>query len=170
MILQFDIQQEIILDMLGNMHNALDDDTKMFKSIGEYLVATTQDRFRTSTAPDGRKWQENSMVTLLNSLKDYHFRKDGTVNKRGQHRLNTKKPLVSAGQAGGTLQDSIHYQLGNGEVFVGSNIVYAPMMHFGGKKSKYAHLWGDIPARPFLGLSLADEQEIAEIVKKHILR
>ena len=85
-----------------------------------------------------------------------------------QNRFNNKKPLVGFGQTGGTLRDSIHYQLGNGEVFVGSNLIYAPMMHFGGAKSQSPHLWGDIPARPFLGVSVADEAEITEIVKDHL--
>ncbi len=169
MLLEFNLQHEIVVNVLNNVDQNLKSDV-MLKSIGEYLTATTQDRFRTSTAPDGKKWQENSLVTLWNTLEDRHFRKDGTVNKRGQKRFNSKKPLIGVGQTGGTLQDSIHYQLGNGEVFVGSNMIYAPMQHYGGKKSDFPHLWGDIPARPFLGLSLADEQEITEIVKEHILR
>lgn len=140
----------------------------LLKDIGEHLTNTTQDRFRTSTAPDGSRWQANSSVTLWRGLGDAHFNKNGTVNKRGKNRFNSKKPLVGFGQTGGTLRDSIHYQLGNGEVFVGSNLIYAPMMHFGGTKSEFLHLWGDIPARPFLGVSVADEAEITEIIKDHL--
>ncbi len=33
---------------------------------------------------------------------------------------------------------------------VGSNKPYAAMMHFGGTKARFPHLWGDIPARPYL--------------------
>ncbi|MFJ4141427.1 phage virion morphogenesis protein [Pseudomonas sp. NPDC089734] len=33
---------------------------------------------------------------------------------------------------------------------VGSNKPYAAMMHFGGSKASFPHLWGDIPSRPFL--------------------
>ena len=45
-------------------------------------------------------------------------------------------------------------------VEVGSNRVYAAMMQFGGTKAAYPHLWGDIPPRPFLGVSEADSANI----------
>lgn len=168
MLLHFDMQHNIVVDVLNKTAGNLKDD-ELFKEIGEHLTNTTQERFRTSTAPDGSKWQLNSSFTLWLGLEDKHFNKNGTVNKRGKHRFNSKKPLIGFGETSGTLQDSIHYQLGNGEVFVGSNLIYAPMMHYGGTKAQFPHLWGDIPARPFIGLSLADEQEIIELVKEHIL-
>lgn len=168
MLLHFDMQHHIVVNVLNKTAGNLQDD-ELFKEIGEHLTNTTQERFRTSTAPDGSKWQLNSSVTLWRTLGDEHFNKNGTINKKGKHRFNTKKPLMGVGQTAGTLQDSIHYQLGNGEVFVGSNVIYAPMMHYGGTKAQFPHLWGDIPARPFLGISLADEQEIIELVKEHIL-
>jgi len=40
---------------------------------------------------------------------------------------------------------------------------YAAMQQFGGKKSEFAHLWADIPARPFIGLSPADLAGIEEL-------
>lgn len=168
MLLEFNLQHDIVVNVLEQVQGNLKDD-ELFKEIGEHLTNTTQERFRTSTAPDGSKWQLNSSVTLWRTLGDEHFNKNGTVNKKGKHRFNSKKPLIGVGQTAGTLQDSIHYQLGNGEVFVGSNLIYAPMMHYGGTKAQFPHLWGDIPARPFIGLSLADEQEIIELVKEHIL-
>lgn len=168
MLLEFNLQHDIVVNVLEQVQGNLQDD-ELLKEIGEHLTNTTQERFRTSTAPDGSKWQLNSSVTLWRTLGNEHFNKNGTINKKGKHRFNSKKPLIGVGQTAGTLQDSIHYQLGNGEVFVGSNLIYAPMMHYGGTKVQFPHLWGDIPARPFIGLSLADEQEIIELVKEHIL-
>ncbi|MFB2539589.1 MULTISPECIES: phage virion morphogenesis protein [unclassified Acinetobacter] len=104
MLLEFDLQHDIVVNVLEQVQGNLQNDA-MLKDIGEHLVATTQDRFRTSTAPDGSRWQENSSVTLWNTLEDRHFRRDGTVNRRGQHRFNSKKPLIGVGQNGGALQD-----------------------------------------------------------------
>ena len=47
---------------------------------------------------------------------------------------------------------------------IGSNAVQAAMMHFGGTRSEHPNLWGDIPARPFLGLSDQDRSNIVEVV------
>ena len=46
----------------------------------------------------------------------------------------------------------------------GTNVVYAAMMNFGGKKSQYSNLWGDITARPFMGVNADDESEIRRII------
>jgi len=61
-------------------------------------------------------------------------------------------------QGEGDLLDSIQYLAGDDEVEVGSNLVYAA-----------THQYGDpgrgIPARPYLGLSDEDEQEIDELIR-----
>ena len=44
------------------------------------------------------------------------------------------------------------------------------MQQFGGTRSRFGHLWGDIPARPFLGLSTADEQALLEIAEDYLTR
>lgn len=40
------------------------------------------------------------------------------------------------------------------------------MMQFGGTKAAFPHLWGDIPARPFLGLSTQDESDILDTISE----
>jgi phage gpG-like protein len=45
------------------------------------------------------------------------------------------------------------------------------MMNFGGTKAQFPHLWGDIPARPFMPISKLPnqwEKDIVEIIKRHI--
>jgi phage gpG-like protein len=44
------------------------------------------------------------------------------------------------------------------------------MQQFGGTKSRWPHLWGSIPARPFLGVNPDDEREILDILRKHMLK
>jgi phage gpG-like protein len=62
-------------------------------------------------------------------------------------RLASKRPLIGESHA---LETQIHHQAGAGEVTVSASPVYAAIQQFGGKKSEFPHLWGDIPARPFL--------------------
>ena len=57
---------------------------------------------------------------------------------------------------------------------VGSNKPYAAMMHFGGDKSDFPHLWGDIPGRPFLPMDTEGqlqpeaEESILELAMHHL--
>lgn len=116
-----------------------------FKSIGEHLLNTTGERFRDSRAPDGTPWAANSPETLARKKSD--------------------RPLI--GETG-RLEDQISYDAGDQGVLVGSGMKYAAMQQFGGSKTRFPHLWGDIPARPFLGVSADDEQEIGKIVMNHL--
>jgi len=38
------------------------------------------------------------------------------------------------------------------------------MQQFGGTRSAFPNLWGDIPARPFLGISAEDEVAVLDII------
>jgi phage gpG-like protein len=49
------------------------------------------------------------------------------------------------------------------EVFV-APLPYAAMMQFGGTKGQFPNLWGDIPARPYIGFAQEQEDTILEIV------
>ena len=58
---------------------------------------------------------------------------------------------------------------------VGSTRIYAGTHQFGAQRGAYGTNtkgapipWGDIPARPFLGVSDADKKTILEIINKHL--
>lgn len=133
----------------------------LLKNMGEQVLNSTKERFHTSTDPDGNAWANNSPVTFARLLGKSHVNKSGQINGRGINRVMSKKPLILSY----TLQKSIRYQLNGQSVMVGTNIKhYAKMMHFGGTKSAFPHLWGDIPARPFLGISATDKQVLERMV------
>lgn len=134
--------------------------TPLLKNMGEQVLNSTQERFESSTDPDGNRWASNSPVTFARLLGSRHTNKSGKINARGVSRVMSKKPLILSH----TLQGSIRYQLNGQSVMVGTNLVYAKMMHFGGAKSAFPHLWGDIPARPFLGISASDKQVLERMV------
>lgn len=154
---------EALQDAIGNTEPVL-------KQIGEYLVASTQDRFGTTTAPDGSQWAANSDVTLDNYTNRFKtsFTKTGKRSKAGRVRRANKK--VGTGETK-QLQRQIFYNVSAGELEVGSPLIYAGTFHYGADKHQFGNgaPWGDVPARPFLGLSDDDEQEVLTIISEHIL-
>lgn len=133
-----------VLQALERLAKAAANPRPALLSIGEDLVKSTKNRFNESRGPDGKAWAPNSPATLK--------------RKRGS------KPLIGEG----ILRDQIGYAEGGNVLSVFSTMEYAAMQQFGGKKSKFPHLWGDIPARPFLGISDADEQMIVETVSDYL--
>ena len=136
--------------------------------IGEDLAESTRRRFVTSTAPDGTPWAPNSPVTINRYLGVFggSYKKDGSLSKKGEARKGHKKPLIGESK---DLSTTIAYQLeGDRAVMIGSNKPYAAMQQFGGTKAQWPHLWGDIPARPYLGLSDADRRGVLEIVSSYL--
>lgn len=137
------------------------------RDVGEALLRSTDEHFRQQRGPDGTPWPALSEVTLERRLDA----RKGTRGKRGL----TKKGRTLLANAkilrdSGALQDTIRYQLtadGHG-VAVGTNRVYGAMQQFGGTRAQWPHLWGDIPPRPFLGVSEADRAEIIAIFERHL--
>lgn len=140
-----------VLDALQQLSARTTDLRPALIEIGEKLASSTMARFASGTAPDGTPWQPNSPVTI---------RRYELAGQSG------KKPLVGATRNLGT---GISWQLrGNDAVEVGSAEPYAAMQQFGGSKAAWPHLWGDIPARPYLGLSVEDERDILDIVAGYL--
>lgn len=158
-----------VLDVLNQMVGRAKNLRPAFAVIGEDLLETTKRRFNTATAPDGTPWAPNSAVTVARFLgtKASNFKKDGSLSKAGQINISAKKPLTGETKS---LQRTINYQLqGSLSVSIGSPLVYAAMQQFGGTKSKFPNLWGDIPARPFLGISPADKTNILDILGTYLV-
>lgn len=126
-------------------------------AVAEGLRTSAVERFRTEEGPDGRKWE----------------------------------PSVRALQTGGktltqtaALKTSIHAQADASGAAVGTNLVYAATHQFGDERTVRAKNGGylrfqiggkwvtkasvriRIPARPFLGISAADEAVIREILEE----
>lgn len=121
-----------LLDALANPHPALDE-------IGSRLVASTLERFRSETAPDGTPWQQSL------------------------------RALVQGGQTlqdTGRLRDSIQHVVRGDGVDIGSNLVYAAIHQFGGKAGKGHAV--TLSARPYLGIDDRDAAAIERIVTRHI--
>lgn len=138
---------------LNDFAAAGNDLTPVFRDIGDYLLRTTRDRFRSQTAPDGSDWAPLSEF--------YKQRK----------KRNRDKILTLYGNLSGTLA----YQASARELLFGSPMIYGGVHQFGAAKGAFGQTgsgqpipFGDIPAREFLGLSPADEVEVAELVGDYL--
>lgn len=121
--------------------------------IGQALVESTLLRFKDSKAPDGGTWTPLSPVTIA-------------LRRRG-----SSKPLLDTGR----LRSSITKAVSAHDVVVGTNVRYAGTQHFGASKGQYGRTrrgapipWGNVPARPFLGMSSGDRNEILAILRDRL--
>lgn len=137
------------------LQSRLADLTPVFQDIGEEMLNRTRDRFRSQTAPDGSPWAALSP--------DYKKHKE----------KNQDKILTLSGNLRGLL----NVQAGPRSVRIGTPLEYGATHQFGAKQGAFGRTrrggpipWGDIPARPFLGLSTSDEQELLDILRDHLQR
>lgn len=128
----------------------------VLRGIGEDLTESTKKRFETKTAPDGTDWTKNSEVTQWAPKK---------LPMGGYEIKGRDDPLIDHS----ALSETINHQLiDSNTLVVGSPMVYAAMQQFGGTKSEFQQLWGDIPGRPFLGVSDDDELAILNAIDNHL--
>jgi len=162
--IRIEINDGPVIDVLNELIRRGKNMSPVYKAIGESIVESTKVRFSQQHAPDGTPWAQNSDVTLLRYMGEHksNYTKSGRLSSKGMQRLGSKNVLEGITKL---LRDNIHYKVNPDGVEIGSPMVYAAMQQFGGSKSKFPNLWGDIPARPFLGMSEHDEQDIIGLVR-----
>jgi len=112
----------------------------LYRDIGEYLLPAHQDRIAQGVTPDGEPFEPLSPEYLHSKRKR---------NSRGADKI-----LI--------LDDFLHgelaYQADAGGLELGTNRTYGATHQFGREEA-------GIPARPFLGFSAADLDEIEQIAR-----
>jgi phage virion morphogenesis protein len=126
------------------------DASEAMSSIGEYLIESTRKNFVEQRAPDGTPWAPRAQSTL-----DKYRAKHTSFPARILH-------------YDGILSSNIAYSYGPHFAEVSTARDYGAMMHFGGTKAQFPHLWGNIPARPYFGLSQEGENVLLDIVAEWI--
>lgn len=154
------ITRDEITDALARLSASLSDLTPAFQEIGEILIDSTKSRFAQGIAPDGSRWAPKSQTTLES------YRSKG-------NRIDVR-PLFGPS---GALSSQIFYNAGPESVEWGSPMIYAATQQFGAAKGAFGRTsiggpipWGNIPARPFLGLSPEDETNITEALAEWLER
>lgn len=166
-MITIEINDQGVLEALRRLQARVGNLKPVLRGIGEVLIKSTKRRFATGTAPDGTPWAPNSPVTY-DRLATWHLTKKGKLSKAGAARLAGKKPLIGETRR---LSSQINAVLQGDALLVGSPMEYAATQQFGAEQGEFGTTrrggpipWGDIPARPFLGLSEADKRHILEIV------
>lgn len=147
-----DFDPKALLAALTELKRLSGDLSGPLKAIGEDLVESTKRRIELGRDLNGRPFAPNSPVT---------------VARKGHNR-----PLIDSGTL---LHNTIHYDVQGDTLIVGSSSEYAALQQFGqrkgasGKNRRGAPIpWGDIPARPFIGLSQEDETYILRTLTEAI--
>lgn len=144
-----EVDDRLIMAALRELHQLTGNLQPALVSIGDVLVESTKQRFADQQDPQGLDWVDISDFT----------------KEAKRERGNPEIILTDYG----TLGDTINYQLIDSSTLeVGSPMSYAAMMQFGGTKEEFPYLWGDIIARPFLGLSNQDRIDILAVLTRHI--
>lgn len=149
-MLDVTLDQTKVGNTLEELAQCLGDLTTPLNDIAEYLHQSTDERFSNKVAPDGSPWAPLLAVTL--------------AKKKGTGILREK----------GTLQDTLRKQVTSTELAFGTDRPYGAVHQFGQKKGASGSAkgrpipWGDIPARPYLGLSAEDETEVLHIIQDYL--
>lgn len=163
-----EVQDQAVMAALTALQGRIEDMTPVLAAIGEDMTERIKKRFGTATGPDGVRWRPNAESTLMNYLQQRggFSQKSGRITAKGQKLAMGKKPLQGES---GDLARQIFPEASSHQLSVGSTMIYAAMQHFGGKKSEFPNLWGDVPARPFFPVTAAGElyqSEVNEIVTR----
>jgi phage virion morphogenesis protein len=132
---------------------AVGDLAPLMRGIAAELGSQTEENFEEEGRPD---WADLSDVTTT--------RREKNGNWPGQ--------MLQVSAAG--LAASVTTNATDSSALVGSNKPYAAMMQFGGDKSDFPHLWGDIPGRPYLPMNAEGELQpetedaILELAMSHL--
>lgn len=127
----------------------IEDPQLALKTIGEILTNNTQARLQKGVDINGQPFKPLAALTVA------------------RKKSNKDKILIESGD----LYRELHYQLSNGgkSLEFGSDRIYAALMQFGAKQGGFGRNrrntpipWGDVPARPFIGVTEQDATEILE--------
>lgn len=155
------ITNDEITGALLRLSATLSDLTPVMQEIGEIMVDSTKQRFPQGIAPDGSRWAPKSQTTL------------NRYGARTSNRIDIR-PLFGPS---GALSSQIFYELTPDSVSWGSPMIYAATQQFGAAQGAFGRTsrngpipWGNIPARPFLGISADDQTNILDTIAEALTR
>lgn len=153
-MIEIEVNDEAVLAALQRAGAGASDLFPLMQGIGEYLVESTKQRFKDGKAPDGSVWAAKSPATIA-----------------AYERRNEKVDLRPLFGPRGLLSSQIASRPDSEGVSVGSSLNYSAVMQFGAEAGAFGTAandtpipWGKIPARPYLGISDADREEILHLV------
>lgn len=164
---------QVVQALLARIVAATQNTEPAMRAIGENLMELSKQSFEKSASPAGIPWASNTQTTILRYLEQLggSYTKAGKLSRKGAERVMSKKPLIGVSK---DLMRQFSYVATPDSVTVSNSMVYAAMQQFGGTRSQFPNLWGDISARPFMPLD-ADgkpddvaQQMVVETIQEYI--
>jgi phage gpG-like protein len=164
--------QEAIQEMEGLRGRAINM-RPVWEKAGRFMVRQTiKERFDKQRSPKGHFWKKRSKATQAHYLKKYG------------PRFTANKVLKFTGEL-----RRITYKADNKGMSFGTNRPYGRTHQYGAKKGQFGTVtktyintqtwrqyrrtyvipWGDIPARPFLGVTKKEQEIINNMIIDHIM-
>lgn len=156
--IEIEIDDREILGVLQEMINRGQDLGPAMRDITTVMEGSVRDAFDDEIDPDtGKKWDPLSARSTIPS------------REQGGHWPG------SILQVHGQLAASISPDYGSDYAAVGTNLPYGRTHQFGASRGEFGATrygvpipWGDVPARPFLGIGPEGREEILEILTRHL--
>ncbi len=185
MRIRLDIDDGNVRRVLRELREAVNDMKPAMKAVAGQLETSTKNRFFTKKAPDGSTWARLSRVTQRRRLKKGKRRNDKLIFSGRLVRSITSDFDNRSAVVGTDVPYARTHQEGAERGEFGSFSIVARTIRgrrrqirrgaavLAGTASRTRGRpipWGDIPARPFLGLSTDDREDIVDIIRRHLLR
>ncbi len=123
------------------------------RQIAGVLADASEESFEQQRTPDGTPWAGLSEETTIPAREAQGYWPGQIL------------------QVTGDLAASITTDYGDDYASIGTNKIYAPMMHFGGTTSPDSMIPNkEIPGREFLGLGPQDEDEVLDILGDFLMQ
>jgi phage gpG-like protein len=156
---------------IAQLRRRLDTIKPVLEDIGQLHVDQARYRIHTQTDPRGRMWKHNTILTQ-------RYKRNGMKigdEYRGPAVEGPNKRLVWQS----FLRSSLKYRVSGNVVIVVADVPYARVQQEGAAKGKFGSFkmkgvdrptpWGDIPARPFLGVNKKTNEKVLKILGDYLL-
>lgn len=117
--------------------------TEVWQKVGRVLSEEANNCFTSQRSPDGKAWKRLSKAT-----------------RKQRSKMGGAMRIL---QRTGAMRRSLYVITSPGRAEIGTRNPYAPVHQYGSASKR-------IPARPFIGLSIAGRQKIAQLLRTWITR
>ena len=182
--IEFELRDAEARQRLQSIFDRLEHPAPLLASIGQILADSTRARFRTGTYPDGKAWQPQAPATIRarsrrgrsqNRILDETGTLVGTVRHQvtgDRVEIGASTPYAAIHQLGGTIAMPAR----DGTVYLGRKRKDQAGRRVAKKKNKTTEARAvkigaysiTIPARPYLGVSAADEVAILQAARDEL--
>lgn len=147
---ELELKDEDLRAALARLSDGLDDASDVMNELGFFLARSARDRiWKGLGAPDGTPWAPKSPFS----------------------KSKDRRPLYDTGE----MSRDINHQYGTDWTEVIASGIQVRVMQFGASKGAFGQTktgqpipFGEIPARPFIGLSASDKAGIVEALQEWV--